>query len=214
MNTKPRIVMVPIERLLPASYNPPSRSDTSLPKNRELLKSLLQHGLIYPILVAPRGDMYDVRDGHRRLSMALVLGWQEIACIVVDMDAEDLYAEANVRSPLTQNDLLHVYLKKPKAVPPRQRTRLARLEAAVGRDTLKALKRWGGTAATYTQARSVARYVGEDPDGPFAKTALEWLMANNQTKAARQAIDNAVPPAQLRRAVADNRPLTLRMTAE
>lgn len=212
---KPTVVMVPVDELTPASYNPPARTDLSLPKNRDLMKSMLVEGLLYPILIAltPSGAKRVV-EGHCRLAVGKALGWKEIACIVKEGSPESLYVHANIRSNLTNNDLLYIYLKKPDAVPARQRARLAKMEEVVGRDGLKALQKWGGSTGTFTQARAIARYVGEEPTSPFVAQSLGWLMAHNQTLTARKAMDGGIPPAQLRRAVADGKPLTLRMTAE
>lgn len=205
-----------VDQLVRADHNPPGRSDMTRIDNKALTKSILVYGVLTPLLVTERRDgRFGVMEGNRRLSVCELLGFKEVPCIVVkDVKPEDLYVQANVRSNLTQNDLIHVYLKRPEAVSPQQRGRLAKIEAAVGRETLKALKTWGGTPATYAQARAVARYLGENPDGEFTKTTLNWLMLNNQTANARQALKVGVAPAQVRRAITENRPLNLRVVAE
>lgn len=204
------------DKLVSAPFNPPGRVDMRRQDNKTLAASILVKGVMTPLLVTPRRDeRFTVMEGNRRLAICVRVGVRKVPCIVVkDLKPEDLYVHANIRSNLTQNDLLHVYLKKPDAVAPKQRSRLSKMEAAVGRDTLQAIKKWGGSPATYSQARAVARYLREDPDGGFTRTVLDWLMLNNQTKAARQAIDNQVPAAQIRRAITENRPLNLRVVAE
>ena len=216
MSEKLDLRYIETSKLVPAPFNPPGRVDMRRLDNKMLAASILVKGVMTPLLVTPRRDgRFTTMEGNRRLAICVRVGIDKVPCIVVkDLKPEDLYVHANIRSNLTQNDILHVYLKKPDAVAPKHRARLSKMESTVGRDTLQAIKKWGGSPATYSQARAVTRYLREDPDGGFTKTVLDWLMLNNQTKAARQAMDNQVPAAQIRRAIAENRPLNLRVVAE
>jgi ParB/RepB/Spo0J family partition protein len=47
-----------------------------------LKESMSDVGLLYPLLVFPLDNGYEVADGHRRLLAARELGWGQISCIV------------------------------------------------------------------------------------------------------------------------------------
>lgn len=49
-----------------------------------LKDSMLDIGLLYPLLVFPKNGGYEVADGHRRLLAARDLGWVKIACLIFE----------------------------------------------------------------------------------------------------------------------------------
>lgn len=52
----------------------------------ELVESIKENGLIYPILVRPNGEKYQIISGHRRVAASRVAGLNEIPAIIRPMD--------------------------------------------------------------------------------------------------------------------------------
>ena len=69
------------ERPLRTSMTPESVAD--------LAASIKQVGIIEPLVVAKKGDNYEVIAGHRRLLAAIVVQLTEVPCLVVDTNALD-----------------------------------------------------------------------------------------------------------------------------
>ena len=79
-NTTDETVKIKIEDIKsPAN---PIRTDTDNEKFDELVSSIKMYGLIHPIIVYPRGKMYEIIAGHRRYLACKVLGMNEISAQV------------------------------------------------------------------------------------------------------------------------------------
>lgn len=89
-----------------------SFSDESL---KELSESILEHGLLQPILVYREGDGYTLIAGERRLRASKMAGQQSIRAIVVDIDVHKLHELALIeniqREDLNPIDLAKAYKK-------------------------------------------------------------------------------------------------------
>ena len=46
----------------------------------DLIESVRQEGILVPLVVTPRGDLWEVISGHRRLACARALGWESVPC--------------------------------------------------------------------------------------------------------------------------------------
>jgi len=58
----------------------------------ELADNIKQNGLINPITVRPKGDMYEVVAGHRRFSACKIAGKIQIECVVRDLDDDATFS--------------------------------------------------------------------------------------------------------------------------
>lgn len=68
----------------------------------ELVESIKQKGLIYPILVRPEGKKYQIIAGHRRVAASKAIGLKEIPAIIRPMDdyeATVLMVHSNLYRP-------------------------------------------------------------------------------------------------------------------
>lgn len=77
------IQRIPIEKLKPANYNP--RKDLK-PEDKEyqkIKKSIIEYGCVLPLVI--NKDM-TVIGGHQRLEILKELGYEEIECVVVNLD--------------------------------------------------------------------------------------------------------------------------------
>lgn len=58
-------------------------------KLRRLAASMKEQGLIYPIIVRPIADGFEIVAGERRYRAAKLLGWDEVSCVVRNLNDED-----------------------------------------------------------------------------------------------------------------------------
>lgn len=77
---KQEIVLITIEKLNPATYNPRFISDIEKAK---LKRSIQEYGMVEPIVVNADNTIIG---GHQRVVAAKELGWSEVPCIVVSLD--------------------------------------------------------------------------------------------------------------------------------
>ena len=78
-----RLVMVPVQNLRPASYNPRKKLRPGDAEYEKIKGSIEEFGFADPLVV--NSDM-TVIGGHQRLAVAMGLGYTEVPCAVVDVD--------------------------------------------------------------------------------------------------------------------------------
>jgi len=86
-----KILRVPIHTIKPTPYNPAKRTAEGK-KLSQLVKTIEQYGLAYPILIT---DDRELADGNRRLMACRILGHTHIECIVSDVPRDDLFNAIN-----------------------------------------------------------------------------------------------------------------------
>jgi ParB family chromosome partitioning protein len=57
----------------------------------ELKSSIVQRGLLHPIIVRAVGDQFEVVAGNRRFAACKQLGWKRITCHVLELDDKDAF---------------------------------------------------------------------------------------------------------------------------
>jgi len=83
-NEREGIEFVPIDKIIP---NPKQPRETLNPETlQELIDSIKNVGLLQPILVRPKNDLYEIIAGERRYHAAKVAGLKEIPVIIKDID--------------------------------------------------------------------------------------------------------------------------------
>lgn len=91
---KIEIVYLPIDKLIPADYNPRKISDHDL---EHLKKSLMHFGSIDPAIInTHEGREGIIVGGHQRIRAATALGWTEFPCVQVSLTLEK-EKELNIR---------------------------------------------------------------------------------------------------------------------
>jgi len=79
---------IPVKKIPVDRINPPGEYNVRKKKVKEgleeLKKSIKREGLLQPIVVFPKDDMYELVIGQRRLSAVKELGWKEIPALVVE----------------------------------------------------------------------------------------------------------------------------------
>ena len=96
-----RFEMAPIDALTPPERSIRLGEDEEL---EELVESIRRHGILQPILVRPRGLLYEVVAGERRLKAAKKAGLVEVPVIVREMSDEEV-AFARLVENLQRKDL-------------------------------------------------------------------------------------------------------------
>ena len=81
------IIEIPIDSISPASWNPNELPDEM---QARLRCSMDRFGLVVPLVVRPIADgTYETIGGAHRLEIALGVGFDEVPCVVVDVDDAD-----------------------------------------------------------------------------------------------------------------------------
>lgn len=80
------IVKIPVEKLLPAKYNPRKDLQPGDPEFEKLKRSVEEFGYVEPIIWNRRTGV--VVGGHQRLKVLQHLGYTEVDCVVLDIDEQ------------------------------------------------------------------------------------------------------------------------------
>ncbi|ACV59945.1 nucleoid occlusion protein [Alicyclobacillus acidocaldarius] len=83
-HTQTQVVDIPVERIVPNPYQP--RAIFHQESIEELAKTIHTHGVIQPVVVRKKGDVYELIAGERRLRAVRHLGWPTIPAIVRDLN--------------------------------------------------------------------------------------------------------------------------------
>ena len=78
---KKDVETLPISKLHPFK-NHPFKVDKTCEDFLSLVESVKEHGILYPIIIRPDGDEYEILAGHRRLEAARIAGLKEVPVIV------------------------------------------------------------------------------------------------------------------------------------
>ena len=91
-----RIHQIALSALNPSSYQPRDYFDDDSIK--ELASSILEHGLLEPLIVKRAGSGYEIICGERRYRAAKLAGLTELPCLVRDVVDEKAYAIALIEN--------------------------------------------------------------------------------------------------------------------
>lgn len=87
----PKSQMIALDKIM--EPHAPARFAMDELKLEELKESFATRGQLQAIGVFPVGDLYEISFGHRRYTVAKMLAWKEIECIVYNSDAKARYAD-------------------------------------------------------------------------------------------------------------------------
>ncbi len=203
----PKQKLLDVSRVIGAAYNPKNRTDK---KNlKALMASIIELGLIYPIVVDPENV---VIDGHRRLAVARELGWETIPAIILDRPPDRVYASVNVTSrKMGGNDALSVWLVRPGAVDARQASQFREMQEVLGRNLVEAVRDKGYSWRVYRTARQITRYC-DDESNKTIQAVVRWLLEFALIGQVMKAIEAGEPAKLLMEAVKSRKPIKMRLT--
>ena len=95
---KNEIQQMPINKLTPFANHPFKVLDDE--NMAELVDSIRERGILSPVVVRPKGNLYELISGHRRTHAARAAGLTEIPVVVRDMSDEEatiLMVDANIQ---------------------------------------------------------------------------------------------------------------------
>jgi hypothetical protein len=203
----PRVKLLRVADVKGADYNPARR--TEVKRLKELMRSMSEIGLLYPILVDERNE---VIDGHRRLACAKELGWETIPAIVVPAtrgNRDAIYASVNITAAkMTGNEMLTAWLGNTHAASPRSQKLFAEMNNVLGLPLVKQLAERGLSSRVYQTAARIGRYCG-DPSADFVRKATKWLIEVAVIGQAMKALERGVPGGELKTAITRMRPLRM-----
>ncbi len=77
-----KLKKIPIEKISLKHYN--LRFNTQKERLQSLEESIKNHGLLVPLIISEKGQMYELVSGHRRLEVLKKLGYKEVPVIIID----------------------------------------------------------------------------------------------------------------------------------
>ena len=188
-----------------APFQPQSRTEKkALSKLRAAIDSAGR--ILVPLLVTGNNE---VADGHRRLSIALELGFETVPIMRYDMGLADMWSNANSGTLAPKSPTWGQAVRNGlplSNVPDRERYQISELIRVVGKKTFNKLMDVGRSPYIFVMAKSVARYCGEEND-KFIKLTINWFEDCQQQFAVRRALADKCPPDVLIAAIKDNRPI-------
>jgi hypothetical protein len=209
-STAKKVVVLPINSLRPAPYNPSGR--IRLPVLKPLMDSIREIGLLYPLLI---DNQKQVIDGHRRLEVVKQLGWEEVPTITVHSNqTEQVYASVNTTArKMGGNESLCVWLKCRDAVSARQRVQYAYMEDVLGADRVEKAAEAGYSYRLFDTARRLSRYCDiQTPE--FIKEAFDWLVDYATIGQVMKAMEGGEPAKVFVDAIRRKRSVRLRLTVD
>ena len=93
------MVMIPLDKIRISAHNVRAEEFFGDEEDKSFVENVGTHGVLFPIIVRPAGDMFDVYAGRRRFLAAKESGLTEIDCIVkevYDEEALDLSLIENI----------------------------------------------------------------------------------------------------------------------
>lgn len=105
--------MVPIDKLIPADYNPRTLDEFD---RKEIKNSLQKYGFVENTIVnMHEGREYTIIGGHQRIEIAKSIGITEVPCMFMDLtfdEERELNVRLNKNGGKFDNDLLRKYFDK------------------------------------------------------------------------------------------------------
>ena len=87
-DVKEKVQSIPLDKIIPSPFQP--RMKFSDERLRELSESIMEKGVIQPILVRPNGEKFELIAGERRFRAAQLAGFKEIPAIARNVKDGDL----------------------------------------------------------------------------------------------------------------------------
>ena len=83
------MVMIPLDKIRISAHNVRAEEFFGDEEDKAFVENVGSYGVLFPIIVRPVGDMYDVYSGRRRFLAAKESGLTEILCIVKEVPDDE-----------------------------------------------------------------------------------------------------------------------------
>jgi ParB-like nuclease family protein len=187
-----------------APFNPPSRTE-----KRALIKLRMdiekRKKIIVPLLVT--SDNF-VADGHRRLTIALELGFDRVPIIRENESLAELWGLNGTQMSVTKKTWMQAVREgyPLEFVPDEERNLIEELIRIVGKKLFEQLSDNRRSPYIGQNAKAVAGYCGDTSD-KFIKQVVIWFEEHETQAIARQAMGAKCPPEVLASAINERRPI-------
>lgn len=197
--------LVDLSSLKFANFNPPSRTEVDL---RYLKESIERYGFwdFRPIICA---EDYTIADGHRRATVARLLGIDKVPVVrVVGISIDELWAQLNVSQIVSAGQVMEAYSLGLTALPGKSRNNIELLEGVIGKEGIKHLVKSGKISpAIYGVASRLVNYCGRKGDTDFLSKTIFWMVDLKMQAVSRHAIASGSPSEIIEKAIEEKRPL-------
>ena len=105
MCIRDRPMFVSVEKIAPYENQP--RKVFNKEKLEELCESIRAHGIIQPLIVVKKGDIYKIVAGERRFRASLMAGLKEVPVVVKDLSDEEIVQLALIEN-LQREDISEI----------------------------------------------------------------------------------------------------------
>ena len=195
--------------------NPFKRSQIS---DKDLAESIEQVGVKQPLAAIKKDGRYLIVDGNRRLRIAGKLNIKQLPVnIYDDEDPVKLAIILNTTGKgWDQQTLGQLVASHPEAlsvVPRRYSGKIQGIMTLMGDDFKHFITNYSPNA--YDEGMRAAAYVSRKDNKEFCKKAAFWVGKHKMTRHIRNAIGyNIASPADIEKAIMDDKPLIMRITLE
>lgn len=205
-----QIKLVSVDELTFSKFNPKSRTEER--RLKYLKHSMEEHGFVdaFPIIANEDGV---VADGHRRLTVARLLGIDKVPVMYVNggITVEQYWSFNAISESPTATEVLDAYTNGMNVLPDKHRNTIILLQATLGgkRQLKELFKKGSFSPAIYHYSKHIANYCNRGDDVSFVVQAINWLVEKKMQRNARLAIESNVDPEVLISAIEESRPLSI-----
>jgi len=204
------IVMVGINTLKPAPWNPEKRMSTRALK--PLIKLIQEEGFdpFRPILISKDGF---IGDGHRRWLAAKHLGIPRVPVVYTDRTVEDLWAGNAGARPVSAREWFSVSILAGVEVPGNFAAMIDEMRPVLGDEGLRYLIDRGIAPGIWKLVWKISLYC-KRPDNKFLRQTTYWLVKHKMQDKVRKAVygpeDERIDPRALVQFIESDLPMRVR----
>lgn len=194
----PQLKLLALASLKNAAWNPENRIKKE--NLTDLIDSMSKHKQLTPITVTSSNRIIM---GHRRVAAARALGWTTILGFVRDdLEMDVVYAEdLHTARKMSGHDSLGVWLKNKNAVGGKAAMFYETMTNELGIGLVEKIYKNGFAYSLFRRAKQICKYVDKLDDNGFLIKTAHWLINEEMSSMAQQAMARDIKPSLLVQAV-------------
>lgn len=165
---------VPVGWLKTSKFQPAGRDK---PAKSKLLRQSVEINGFWDTELIQIDQHFNVIDGHRRLAVAIALGYEKVPCVVVRDNPKKRFSWKNdTQKPISSQEMMDSILRGNTVVTPKHKPHVDLVKTVLGDNALQYLASRRASHRVIFYARELARYLGRD-DSNVAVLAqtTRWL---------------------------------------